>query len=255
MFIKKTKGIISVFLDNLGLVRSPYSRNDRKGMLYRAWGYIFINLIEGAYYEFGVYQGESFLNSWQAYQYYYKRWSESLISTELWRREATREFIKYEHYFYGFDTFRGTPENNEDNRVFPKGSYSASYAEVEKKCRKANMRFRLFKGLFSEVDEEELKSLQPAAIIHIDSDLFFSARDALEKIETELRQGTILLMDDYNCFSSSDSKGERRALKEFCEKYPQFRFEPWQAYFLVGQSFICHIKENGEMGTFPKVPG
>ena len=152
-----------------------------------------------------------------------------------------KKYVNYEHEFYGFDTFEGIPAHRESDKLFIPGSFAASLDEVEKKCKKAGMRYRLFKGLFSDISDNDFKELPPAAIVNIDSDLYISARDALEKVKEKLQQGTILLMDDYNCFSSMDSRGERKALKEFCRKYPQFTFEPWILYHFAGQAFICHI--------------
>lgn len=238
-----TRKIIFGLLERLGEDFSHSNRNDRAGMLHRAWGHVFTNLIQGAYYEFGVYRGDSLVASWAEYQRFSKWLGEQQMSGEKWRREAFREYAGYRHEFYGFDTFDGMPENEEGGHTFKKGYYASSCERVDKKCAGAGMNCRLFKGLFSSLDDETLRGLQPAAILNIDSDLYLSARDALEKTKDKLQQGTILMMDDYNCFSSDDSKGERRALREFGERYPRFRFEPWLTYLYAGQSFICHVAE------------
>lgn len=243
-FIKKK---LLQFIDwRIGRIIEPINRNDRLGMLHRAWGYVFTNMIKGAYYEFGVYKGDTFVQSWQVYKNYL-RWVESQLSSpEQWRRETIKDYADFDHDFYGFDTFAGMPANDEGNKYFTQGTYLAPYAEVKNKCEKAKMRFKLYQGTFSDVSDSTMMGLQPAAVVNIDADLYGSARDALEKVMPKLQQGTILLMDDYNCFSSSQAKGERRALLEFCKKYPQFEFEPWFVYQHVGQAFICHLKEAAE---------
>ncbi len=224
------------------IVRNPVNRNDRVGMLHKCWGNIFTNLIEGGYYEFGVYHGVTFLDSWRAYLDY-KKWAASqLNSPEQWRRDVMKDYETYQHEFYGFDTFEGMPGNQEGNVTFAKGTFLSSQIDIEEKCKKLGMRFRIFKGLFSVLPEETVKDLQPAAIVNIDGDLYFSARDALGKVAPKLQQGTILLMDDYYCFASDNNKGERRALKEFTAVHTCFEFEPWFSYFYSGQAFICHKK-------------
>lgn len=243
--MKLLKGKVSEFLDRLTekkqFISSPINRNDRVGMLHHCWGYAFTNLLKGAYYEFGVYQGSTLLESWKVYLNY-RKWAESqLVSPEPWRRETMKGYIDYQHFFYGFDTFEGIPSNGEKNETFAKGTFLASLDAVKKKCLDKKMEVQLFKGLFSDIADESMADLQPAAIINIDSDLYASAKDALEKVRMKIQQGTILLLDDYNCFSADSAKGERRALKEFCAKYPQFRFEPWFVYSYVGQAFICHL--------------
>jgi hypothetical protein len=44
-----------------------------------------------------------------------------------------------------------------------------------------------------------------------------SACDALEIVKPKLQQGTILMMDDWNCFRADNNQGERRALREFLQ--------------------------------------
>lgn len=239
----KVARIFESFQEKRQFLGNPLNRNDRVGMLNRAWGYVFTNLLKGAYYEFGVYKGDTLLESWNTYLCF-KKWAESQVnSPEAWRREVIKEYIHYQHHFYGFDTFEGMPANQEENKTFSQGSFLASLGEVEKKCLDKKMEVKLFKGMFSDIPEEVIRDLQPAVIVNIDGDLYFSARDALEKVRGKLQQGTILLMDDYNCFSSDNSKGERRALKEFCLQYRQFQFEPWFAYQYAGQAFICHLTQ------------
>lgn len=241
----KIRRIILKALEHLGGNFHHSNRNDRVGMLHRAWGYAVTNFIRGAYYEFGVYQGESFIASWVEYLKWLKWVRRQLSSSEEWRREAIMDYASYKHEFYGFDTFDGMPENDEGGVAYlRKGCFMSSYDDVNRRCLKAGVKCKLFKGPFSKLGDETLNSMQDAAIVNIDSDLYISARDALEKVKGKLQQGTVLLMDDYHCFSSVESKGEKRALREFCEKYPQFRFEPWVTYLYVGQSFICHIADN-----------
>ena len=227
--------------DGMQFVRHPLNRNDRIGMLNKCWGYIFTNQVKGAYYEFGIHGGESFINSWKAYQIL-RRWRKAQeASTEEWRRKSVGDYASYNHDFYGFDTFEGMPKNNEKSITFAPGTFISSLEEVDNRCTKAGMKFKLFKGLFAEINDDILRGLPPAAIINIDSDLYTSANDALKKIKDKFQQGTILLMDDYNCFNADNNKGERRALKEFSEKNKYIDFESWFSYQYVGQAFICHI--------------
>jgi O-methyltransferase len=98
-------------------------------------------------------------------------------------------------------------------------------------------------GMFAETAgarAAELAALEPAAIVNVDCDLYGSARDALALIGPKLRQGTVLLMDDWNAFAASPRAGERRALAEFLASRPDLSVEPWFAYEFVGQAFLVH---------------
>lgn len=225
----------------------PMHRSDRMGALYRAWGHVFTNYIRGAYYEFGVYRGDSFRASWRMYQMY-ARWVQTqLESPERWRREVIRDFAPYPHEFYAFDTFEGMPVNQENNPSFAAGTFAAGIAEFRKLNEAEGIRdgerVRYFKGTFADVaarDQAILAKLQQAAIVNIDSDLCSSARDVLAIVADKLFQGSILLMDDWNCFAADPQQGERRALAEFLQAHTRFSVEPWFAYAHTGQAFIVH---------------
>lgn len=226
-------------------IKFNLNRNDRVGALYKAWGLVLTNKMSGGYYEFGVYKGESFKDSYRMYRSY-DRWIKlQSESQEMWRRKFNWDL---KHSFYAFDTFEGMPENDENNDNFAKGSFLSSLDEVKSAGEKIGMRegdqIKYFKGKFSDIAKErsdEISNLQPAAIVNIDSDLYASTRDALEIINPKLRQGTVLLMDDYYCFSANQNKGERYALSEFLEKNPDKEVEKWFSYLFAGQSFIVHL--------------
>ena len=102
---------------------------------------------------------------------------------------------------------------------------------------------KYFVGTFADIakrQEQAICALQPAAIVHIDCDLYASARDALELVSPKLQQGTVLLFDDYNCFSADPNQGERRALREFLASHPDIEVESWFSYLFAGQAFLVH---------------
>src|SRR5689334_9741754 len=115
-----------------GFVRGPLQRNDRIGMIERAWGLVFSNHIKGAYYEFGLYKGQSFLNAWQAYLRH-QRWAENqLMAPEQWRKDAISDFCKFQAMFYGFDTFEGIPKNQEGCANYGGEHFRCSEDEVRR---------------------------------------------------------------------------------------------------------------------------
>lgn len=146
------KKIIKSFFESRGFVLGgDLNRNDRAGALHRAWGHIFTNHIHGDYIEFGVYQGDTFIESYRQYKVF-TRWLEGqLISPEAWRREVAKLYSNQQNHFHGLDTFSGMPKNQEGNGTFTAGTYISSDIEVRKKCIKAGMSedsFSLYKGLF-----------------------------------------------------------------------------------------------------------
>jgi len=222
-------------------VKLNMHRNDSVGALQRAWSYVFASYLRGDYFEFGVYQGDSLVSSYLSYQYYLEwlaRRQGVSKSTEI------DEFKNFRPKFHAFDTFEGMPENGEGHEVH-RGSFSTSLSLVKNKCAEYGLvepQLKTYQGLFAENDLSISSggAVIGASIVNIDCDLYFSAKDALNAIRPFLQQGTVLLFDDYNIFSASNSRGERRALKEWLEVNGDIDVEPWFAYGPGGQSFFCH---------------
>ena len=228
-------------------VTSNLNRNDRVGALYRAWGLVFTNHLEGGYYEFGVYRGDAFRASHRVYGVFADWMRGQLSAEELWRRPTAAHYAGYRHEFYAFDTFHGLPANQEDNHIFAEGNFSCSLEEFARLNRAVGIiegeRVRYLVGLFREVAKRQasvLAGLQPAAIVNLDCDLYQSARDALELVAPKLTQGSVLLVDDWSTFRARRDQGERRAIAEFLTRHPEWLFAPWFAYEYSGQSFIVH---------------
>lgn len=226
---------------------SGINRNDRVGALHRAWGHVFTSKIEGAYYEFGVYRGDTFRLSCRVYKDYFNWLQGQLTSEEPWRRKAAEKYGAYRHHFYAFDTFQGIPENQEGDITFAAGSFLCSLEEFRRLNHEAGIvegeHVRYFVGNFAEVAEREattLEGLQPAAIANIGCDLYASARDALEIVAPKLIQGSVLLVDDWNVFAADRNAGERKAVREFLETHPELSIESWFPYENVGQAFLVH---------------
>jgi hypothetical protein len=227
---------------------SGLNRNDREGALHRAWGLIFTNQIRGAYYEFGVYRGDTFRISHRVCQGYSSWQQDELVSDENWRQVVAKDYATFRHEFYAFDSFTGIPENDERNLTFGSGTFACSLQEFDKLNREQGIiegnGVRYFEGYFDEIgrrDAETIKELQPAAIVNLDCDLYVSAVDALAMVKPKLVQGTILLADDWNTFSADKNAGERKAVAEFLIANPNIQLEPWFPYLYAGQAFLVHV--------------
>jgi hypothetical protein len=110
--------------------------------------------------------------------------------------------------FYGFDTFEGLPENW---GLFKKGEMFSS-VPVSK-----DPRAEFIKGLFQETLFEFLETHNlhdgKKKVVHLDADLFSSTLFVLTSIAKYLKEGDIVLFDEFNvpnhefyafkCFSDS----------------------------------------------------
>lgn len=221
-------------------IAASLQRNDALGALHRAWGYVHATQLSGDYYEFGVYQGASLFNSWLSWRFFRNRLERS-DSLPFERTGTVAEFLRHRPVFYAFDTYCGMPDNAEGEDTLATGSFQTSLDLVRRRCAIAGLTeptARFIPGLFA--DTAEQIGAAPAAVVHIDCDLYASAVDALRVIRPRLVQGTVLLMDDYNLFRASNAYGERRALREFTES-SGITVEPWFAYGPASQAFFCHL--------------
>lgn len=143
---------------------------------------------------------------------------------------------------YGFDSFEGLPEfwdpenpqgvyslagltpegaicgNNDDNP----GMYSTA---PTKTTRPWPENVVLVKGLFQDTLQDFLKEhKEPAAFLHIDSDIYSSCKFVLDNIKDRIQDGTIIAFDeiiDYPTFR----EGEIKAFAEFLLKNPDLDYE------------------------------
>jgi O-methyltransferase len=95
--------------------------------------------------------------------------------------------------FYGFDTFEGLPE---DWGAFQKGDMSFNFPKVD------GNRHEFVKGLFQEtmysfLQSHDIKS-SDKRIIHLDADLFSSTLFVLTSLANYLKEGDIVLFDEFN---------------------------------------------------------
>jgi len=156
--------------------------------------------VAGDYLEFGVYQGTSFI---------------------LAARMAERHSLKAMRYF-AFDSFEGLPEA--EGRKFNKGDYCCSEESFTCMITKAGVPLRKVvrvKGWYDETLTNYTRKrhqLNQAAVIHVDCDLYSSAKVVLAFVEHLVQVGTILIFDDWYAFSNeADMRnfGEQKAFNEW----------------------------------------
>ena len=113
---------------------------------------------------------------------------------------------------FGFDSFQGLPEDwFLDTR---KGTF-----DLNGKLPKVESNVTLVPGWFQDTLPAFLKE-HPGeiALLHIDCDLYESARFVLEQVVSRLRVGSVLVFDEYFNYPGWES-GEYKALQELVSKY------------------------------------
>ena len=124
---------------------------------------------------------------------------------------------------YGFDSFEGLPE--------PWLYRVRAFHDLEG-LPKVRDNCVLVKGWFNETLAPFLeKTPGPCALVHIDSDIYSSAKLVLDQLEPRIVPGTMILFDDFFNYPGW-KEGEYRAFNEFVERagvefeYIGFTFKP-----------------------------
>jgi predicted O-methyltransferase YrrM len=111
---------------------------------------------------------------------------------------------------YGFDSFEGLPEDWEDG--LKKGLFAVP------KLPKVARNVTLIKGWFNETLPEFLKlNPGPVGLLHVDSDLYSSAKTVLTLLEPRLKAGSVIVFDEYFNYPGWQ-EGEFKAFMEFLER-------------------------------------
>jgi hypothetical protein len=226
---------------NISALHPFLSRQDVFRTLYLAVEYVFGAGVEGHIAEFGTMTGRT--------------------AEVLAKAMATFERrLGYADALHGiperslmlFDSFDGLPEvQTEVDRQAPHvraGAWAPGTcrglgpAELQRVCARhlPSDRIRIFKGWFSET-LPRLKDGTTFALVHIDSDLYESARDVLTWLfeRNAYADGCVLLFDDWDCNRASPAFGERKAWSEIVQRFNP-SFTDCGSYGFVSHRFILH---------------
>lgn len=183
----------------------------------------------GDYMEFGLFKGFAF---WYA-------------------QHTARNMGLADMRFFGFDSFAGmpeiAPEDATDHGEFYKGQFCCTKEAVTRNLDAKGVdwsRTALTEGYFDISLTPGLKQrhrMQKIAVALIDCDLFTSTRDVLLFIDDLLRDGSILMFDDWNCFAKDDNRGQRRAVREYLSERPWITLEHFFDYGAYGKVFITRL--------------
>src|SRR5690242_1693035 len=171
--------------------------SERLSMVRRAVLWLSTNEVSGPVCEFGSAGGESFLN----------------LYFQL------SKIAKPCPHSYLFDSFEGLPEIDErtPHRGWKKGDYAFSYDGFVKRMDffgVPRVAYTATKGFFEQtltLEKKALLGMAPVSLVHIDCDLYKSTLLALQFVQDNLQQGTVILFDDYYCCRGNLRMGESGA--------------------------------------------
>ena len=180
----------------------------------------------GDYLEFGVYQGGAFIHA-------FKRAEKRIPSMR----------------FFAFDSFVGLPEIERLDKggEFSTGQFACSQQQFESLIASANVdanRCVITSGWFDAsltVEVKETHQLHVASIAFIDCDLYESCQPVMSFLTSLVRQGSILIFDDWFNFRADATRGVQRAANEWLAANPSISLAPWFDFSHHGKAFIVNI--------------
>jgi hypothetical protein len=215
------------------------------------------------YIEFGCYRGGTLLAAYGAAQ----RVLETALGGD-WahapKEAASRQNTVLGHWekfrFFAFDSFMGIPETTGPDRaleVFRKGMYCCSEAAMMRRLEEGGFPMeKLFvvPGFFENTcipETAERIGLERLGIVHIDSDLYASAKVALEFVTPHLYDPAIVIFDDWFQYFGHPEYGEQLAFREWREAHPEwlvteFQKEgPWRNAFVLSLRREASFRRRG----------
>lgn len=182
--------------------------------------------IAGDYVEFGVFRGTVFT-------YAYK------IMAPLF---PEMRFVAIDS-FEGLPAPQGVDAANGYTSGFYQGQFSCTEPEFVANLTAGGVdldRVVICKGWFDQTlrsDRPEIAGLGKIAAAWIDCDLYESAVPVLEFLTNRIPVGSVLLFDDWRCFRNLTDFGEQRACREWLDRHPQIRLNPFIDFGFHGKSF------------------
>ena len=138
---------------------------------------------------------------------------------------------------HGFDTFEGLPAG------WPGMGYDASAFSAGGRPPRVPSNVRLHKGLFDVTLPVWIAgNTRSVALIHVDSDLYGSAKTVLDLLRTRITPGVIIVFDEYFNYPGWE-RGEHRAFQEFVRE-TGVRFD-----------YLCHARQQVAVRILPPETG
>ncbi|HEX5483538.1 MAG TPA: TylF/MycF/NovP-related O-methyltransferase [Terriglobia bacterium] len=165
------------------------------------------------------------------------------------RHRAKASEIWNKMRFFAFDSFCGLPDPRGVDRSsadFAEGQYSVTLQDFVNNLKHGKVdlsKVAAIPGWFEDTCKPktiENHRIRSASIVHIDCDLYESARVVLKFVEPLLLDGTILIFDDWYCFRGNPDLGEQRAFKEWAAGKPDWVFTQYQKEGPARNSFIAN---------------
>lgn len=200
------------------------------------------NQVPGDYLEFGVFEGQSFTETYRSI------WRERDEVHRYIEGNEVDEWYNDRPRFFAFDSFEGLPGGpGERHSDYAEGAYACSESHFKNNIKRDGVNIDdviTVPGFYDETLTGETKrrvSLTRVALVLIDCDLYESTVPVLDFITDLVGQGTIIIFDDWYRFRGSRDHGEQRACREWLQRNPQIELTQFWQQGPQSVAFLVHI--------------
>ena len=216
-------------------------------IIYKAAQITSAEQVAGDYLEFGVFRGTSFIEAFHTIKrvYEFRASDPDSIHTREYRAGVAQCWKDFR--FFNFDSFQGLPVVkwvDTQSSDFTGGKFSCSLDSFLGNIGQHGVdmgRVVAVPGWFNDSCSKVTLAkynMKAASIIHIDCDLYESARTVLKFISPLLVDGTVLIFDDWYCYRGNPNAGEQRAFREWTAQMGGWLFTEYQKEGPWRNSFI-----------------
>jgi hypothetical protein len=202
------------------------------------------------YVEFGAYTGGSLISAyWAAHKVFQEltggHWDHSFQDPGSVAEEVRRNWERMR--FFAFDSFAGMPATagpDKEVEIFKEGTYACTEQAFRENLGRYGVpaeKVVTVPGFFAETctpENAERYGIGNVGIVHIDSDLYESARTALEFITPYLNSNAVLIFDEWYQYFGHPEFGEQRAFAEWRERHPEWLVTEFQKEGAFRMAFI-----------------
>ena len=193
-----------------------------------------LEMVEGDYVEFGVFEGSSMISAYRANLSSTKKNNFNMIANGPSRN------------YYGFDSFEDGFKIFDEKDNHPtwiegnlKTNYEKTYRRIKKNIKKS--KFKLIKGFVEETcknKKPEDYGINKISLALFDMDLGTPTLIGLEFIKNSLVEGSIIAFDEFFAYKGSMEKGEYHAFEVFKKNNPNLVFREFKVYGIASYSFM-----------------
>jgi len=220
--------------------------NASENLIFDVTNFVVFNQIAGDYLEFGVYLGNSMIQTDSWMKVHWKEYLGIEVTQNI-KINLDTNFISDKRYF-AFDSFKGLPYSSspETPLHFREGAYNSSLESFKNNLEKNS--FDLSKmipiaGWYNDTLNHELKlrhKLSKASIIFIDCDLYESAVPVFNFITDLIHDGTVLIIDDFFRYKGHPDRGIQGVYNRWIKENPYIHTAELARCCANRIAFVCN---------------